>query len=184
VKIALPRLGDGHTTLRPLTIDDVPAYAEAFQDDPELGKLLGIDSDPDEASLRERINAQKLETEERTFLQLAIADPKTDAFWGEVIVHSLNDRHRRGEIGFWVVPSQRRCGVAFDAISVTLDWLFSELDLLRVEMTTTPANEVVPAIARRLNFTYEGLLRARNLERGQRVDVLWFGLLREEWARR
>ncbi len=48
-------------------------------------------------------------------------------------------------------------------------------------MTTTPENEAVPALARRLGFEQEGILRARNVERGQRVDVLWFGLLREAW---
>jgi RimJ/RimL family protein N-acetyltransferase len=36
----------------------------------------------------------------------------------------------------------------------------------------------------RLGFTREGLLRSRNLERGRRVDVVWFGILRDEWASR
>ena len=40
----------------------------------------------------------------------------------------------------------------------------------------------MPALAARLGFTHEGVLRARNVERGRRVDVVWFGLLREEWA--
>ena len=48
-------------------------------------------------------------------------------------------------------------------------------------MTTTPENPAVPALARRLGFTEEGRLRARNVERGQRVDILWFGVLQEEW---
>jgi RimJ/RimL family protein N-acetyltransferase len=59
--------------------------------------------------------------------------------------------------------------------------MFEALDLLRVEMTTTPDNPVVPALGRRLGFSQEGVLRARNFERGQRVDLVWFGLLREEW---
>jgi RimJ/RimL family protein N-acetyltransferase len=48
-------------------------------------------------------------------------------------------------------------------------------------MTTTPENPAVPALAQRLGFTQEGVLRSRNVERGQRVDLVWFGLLREEW---
>jgi RimJ/RimL family protein N-acetyltransferase len=28
------------------------------------------------------------------------------------------------------------------------------------------------------------VLRQRNVERGQRVDVVWFGVLREEWHAR
>ena len=67
------------------------------------------------------------------------------------------------------------------ALALTLDWMFDGLDLDRVEMTTTPDNEAVFALAARLGFACEGTLRARNLERGVRVDVVMFGLLRGEW---
>lgn len=183
MKISLPeRLEDGHVALRPMRAEDAAPYAAAFGDDPDLGRLLGVEEDPDEATVRGRIEAQAQRTEDAKFVQLAIADPATDEFWGEVLVHSLDDRHRRGEVGFWVVPGQRRRGVASRAVALTLSWLFGELDLLRVEMTTTPENQIVPALAQRLGFKQEGLLRARNIERGQPVDLLWFGLLREESA--
>jgi RimJ/RimL family protein N-acetyltransferase len=69
-------------------------------------------------------------------------------------------------------------------VSLTVSWVFKNLDLLRVEMTTTLENPAVPALAKRLGFTHEGTLRARNIERERRVDILWFGLLREEWSSR
>jgi RimJ/RimL family protein N-acetyltransferase len=183
VRISVPeRLEDGIVALRPMRPDDAAPYAAAFRDDPGLGRLLGVEKDPDEASIRERIEGQAERTEDTKFVQLAITDAATDAFWGEIIVHSLHDHHRRGELGLWVVPGRRRRGVGFRAVALTLSWLFGELDLLRVEMTTTPENQVVPALARRLGFKREGILRSRNIERGQRVDIVWFGLLREEWA--
>jgi ribosomal-protein-alanine N-acetyltransferase len=183
VKIVLPeRMVDGDVALRPLRVEDAAPYAAAFVDDPDLGRLLGVETDPDEASIRGRIEAQAQPAEDTKFVQLAIADAATDAFWGELIVHSLHDQHRRGEVGFWVMPGQRRRGVGSRAVVLTLSWLFGELDLQRVEMTTTPENLVAPALAERLGFTREGILRSRNIERGQRVGLLWFGLLREEWA--
>jgi RimJ/RimL family protein N-acetyltransferase len=69
-------------------------------------------------------------------------------------------------------------------VALVVSWALAELDLLRVEMTTTPDNAGVFALARRLGFTQEGVLRKRNVERGRRVDVVWFGVLREEWAAR
>jgi RimJ/RimL family protein N-acetyltransferase len=183
VVIGLPdRLEHDGVALRPMHVSDAASYAAAFRDDPQLGRLLGVETDPDEASIRERIASQPGGPGDRTFCQFAIADPGTGAFWGEVLVFALNERHRRGEVGFWVMPARRRAGVGSRAVSMAVGWMFGELDLLRVEMTTTPDNRVVPALARRLGFTREGLLRARNIERGQRVDVVWFGLLREEWA--
>jgi ribosomal-protein-serine acetyltransferase len=56
-----------------------------------------------------------------------------------------------------------------------------ELDLLRVELTTTADNAPVDAFARSLGFTREGVLRKRDVERGRRVDVVFYGVLREEW---
>ncbi len=105
----------------------------------------------------------------------------SDVFLGMVIAHSLDGRHRRGEVGIWLVRGARGRGLGRAALSLVISWLFEELDLLRVEMTTTPDNPAVPALAAHLGFTREGLLRARNIERGQRVDVAWFGLLREQW---
>ncbi|MGO9959407.1 MAG: GNAT family N-acetyltransferase [Solirubrobacteraceae bacterium] len=183
MKINLPdRLGDDLVSLRPMMPTDAAPYATAFSDDPDLGRLLGVEHDPDEQTVRERIEAETQPVDDRTFCRLAIADPDTDAFWGAVLVHSLHGHHRRGEIGFWVIPGRRRQGIGSRAVSLMLSWLFDELELLRVEMTTTPENQAVPALAQRLGFTQEGVLRARNVERGQRVDLLWFGLLREEWG--
>ncbi|HEY2769804.1 MAG TPA: GNAT family protein [Solirubrobacteraceae bacterium] len=183
MRISLPeRLEDGVVALRPMRTDDAAAYASAFLDDPALGGLLGLEKDPDEASVRERIERQSERTEEDIkFVRLAIVDAPTDVFWGEVIVHSLHDHHRRGELGFWVAPGQRRRGVGSRAVALTVSWLFEALDLSRVEMTTIPENQIVPALARRLGFRQEGILRRRNVERGRRVDIVWFGLLREEW---
>ena len=149
------------------------AYAAAFRDDPELGRLIGTEADPDEARVRQRAIA------DRRF-ELAIVD-EDDAFAGMVLLHSLDERHRHCEVGFWLVPAARGNGVATRAVRLVVSWAFEELDLLRVEMTTTPDNAGVFALAERLGFTHEGVLRKRNVERGQRVDVVWFGVLREEW---
>ena len=101
-----------------------------------------------------------------------------------MILHSFDWHSRRCEVGFWVVRAARGRGVGSGAVALAVSWAFDDLDLLRVEMTTTPENQAVPALAARLGFTQEGVLRARNIERGRRVDIVWFGLLREEWAGR
>jgi ribosomal-protein-alanine N-acetyltransferase len=184
VRLKLPdRFGDDRVTLRPLRLTDAEAYAAGFRDDPQMGRLLGLEEDPDESAARSLIEAQTAarDHEDRTFFRVAIADPVTDALWGELIVHSLSAKHRRAEVGFWLAPGVRGHGVGSHAVSVLISWMFEALDLLRVEMTTTPDNPVVPALGRRLGFSQEGVLRARNFERGQRVDLVWFGLLREEW---
>jgi len=183
MRIELPdRLADAPVALRPMRPEDAAPYAAAFRDDPDLGALLGAEDDPDEESVRERARGQRERAEQGRGAVLAIADPATDAFWGAVTLHSFDWHSRRCEVGFWVVPAVRGRGVGSGAVALALSWAFGDLDLLRVEMTTTPENPAVPGLAARLGFTREGVLRGRNIERGRRVDIVWFGLLREEWT--
>ena len=178
VQIELPeRLEGDDVLLRRLRPDDAAAYVAAFRADPELGRLLGMEEDPDEALIRKRAKRLPELAAEGRIVELAIGE----AFAGTVILHSIDEHHRRCEVGFWLVPEARRRGLGSRAVALGVAWAFETLDLLRVEMTTTPDNAAVFALARRLGFTQEGVLRKRNVERGQRVDVVWFGVLREEW---
>ena len=57
---------------------------------------------------------------------------------------------------------------------------FENWELNRIEMTTLPDNDGSLALARKLGFTREGLLRRRNFERGNYVDIVMLGVLRGE----
>ena len=173
-------LADEGVALRPLREDDVPAYAAAFRDDTELGRLIGVERDPDEAAVRERI----AERHTCSGFELAITADGSDAFRGLVAVHSIEPDHGRAEIGFWLVPQARGAGLGARAVRLVVDWLFEHAGLRRVEMTTTPDNGGAVALAQRLGFTHEGVLRQRAIERGRAVDIVWLGLLRDEWPAR
>jgi RimJ/RimL family protein N-acetyltransferase len=169
--------------LRPLRSEDAVGYADAFVQDPDIGRLLGIEEDPSEQTVLDTVAGQSQLAEEGKGVELAIADPVTRQLWGSLLVHQLSWHHRRCEIGFWLIPGQRGRGIGTSVASLALFWLFTDLDLLRVEMNTIPENSSIIALARRLGFVQEGIQRSRNLERGRRVDLVWFGLLREEWVR-
>ena len=59
---------------------DAAPYAAAFREDPDLGRLLGVEKDPDEPTVREQIEAETQRGDERTFFKLAIADPLRTRF--------------------------------------------------------------------------------------------------------
>ena len=52
--VSAPRLTDGRVTLRAPREEDVPPYAAAFLDDPQLAELNGEDETPSEEDVRER----------------------------------------------------------------------------------------------------------------------------------
>jgi RimJ/RimL family protein N-acetyltransferase len=103
MKITLPtRVIDGNVGLRPLRDEDAAAYAGAFVADPELGRMLGTEQDPDESWVRDRVKSHERRAAEGTSVPLAIVD--RDAFCGAVSVFAFDPHHRRCEVGYWGQP--------------------------------------------------------------------------------
>jgi RimJ/RimL family protein N-acetyltransferase len=70
------------------------------------------------------------------------------------------------------------------ALDLVLEWAFGELALERMELTALPENAAVPRIAEKFGYVFEGTMRKRNFERGRRVDLRLWGLLRDERTER
>jgi RimJ/RimL family protein N-acetyltransferase len=181
----LPKLIEGsRCNLRPPAERDIGHWAQAFRDDPDLGPAWGIEEDPDEAVLSARVEGAAKRAAAGGGLELAIADRESDELLGTVVLHSLDERHEHAEVGFWVLESARGRGVGTEAVGLMVDFAFSALGAHRVEMITLPALphiEPVRALARRLGFTEEGVLRQRNFERGRRHHVLMLAVLEDDW---
>ena len=185
MKIEPPRrIATGAVVLRELRADDASAYTRAFKEDRDLGRLLGMERDPSEDRVRQRCAQLPERALAGEFVELVVADPASDELQETVNLHSFAWQHRRCEVGFWLSTAARGRGLGAAAVAAMIEWAFSTLGLLRIEMTTTPDNVAVPALARRLGFTLEGVARKRNVERGRRIDVVSYGLLREEWRSR
>jgi RimJ/RimL family protein N-acetyltransferase len=168
-------LSDGVVLIRRLTPEDAPAFARGFEDDPTLGVMVGTETDP----TVEEVERQA--SESGPVPALAIADAASGEFLGGIGLYRVDQRHLRGEVGFWLTPAARGRGVASRATRLITSWAFGGLGLDRVELTTTPDNAATRALALKLGFREEGTMRQRNLERGRRVDVMMFAVLKDEW---
>jgi RimJ/RimL family protein N-acetyltransferase len=166
--------------LRRLRARDVGPFTQAFRDDPDLGRLIGAEADPTEHAVRRFLARQPGLRVRGEFLGLAVTDATRRPFLGHVMLHTIAWQHRRAEVGFWLVPAARGRGRARIAVRLLVEWAFAALELDRIELMTTVDNAAACALARSLGFREEGVLRSRNLERGRRVDVVLFALLRNE----
>jgi len=165
--------------LRRLRARDASAFAAAFREDPRLGVLIGADEDPTENGVRRFIARQPGLRARGEFLGLAVTDATKRPFLGHVMLHTLAWRHKRAEVGYWLVPAARGHGAGQIAVGLLVDWAFETLALDRIEITTTPDNAPARALAKSLGFAEEGVMVARNLERGKRVDVVLMARLRK-----
>ena len=173
--------GDGWR-LRPERVDDAGEMARAFAEDPQLAVDWGIEQLPDEALARKWLGEHAELWEKGEGRHFGIADAATDALLGGVNFHHIETGHRRAEVGFWLAPWARGRGIGSGAVRAACEWAFDHWQLVRIEMTTLPDNEAALALARKLGFTREGLLRSRNFERGNHVDIVMLAVLAGELA--
>jgi RimJ/RimL family protein N-acetyltransferase len=166
--------------LRRLRGRDAGPFAAAFRDDPGLGEKVGIEQDPTEGSARRFVASLPRLRARGEYLCLAVSDAPKGPFLGLVMLHSFAWQHRRAELGYWLLAQARGRRIGSAAAGLLADWAFTELDLDRLEITTTPDNAAALALARSLGFEREGVMRSRNVERGRRVDVVMLARLRNK----
>jgi ribosomal-protein-alanine N-acetyltransferase len=173
--------GEGFV-LRPERPGDAPAMARAFGDDPQLAVDWGIEDAPDEPTALAWTTEHAELWDKGEGRHFAVADPDCDELIGGVNFHNIRPDHRRAEVGFWLAPGVRGQGIGSGAVAAACRWAFGHYDLVRIEMTTLPDNDGSLALARKVGFQREGLLRSRNFERGAQVDIVMLGLLRDDLA--
>jgi RimJ/RimL family protein N-acetyltransferase len=89
--------------------------------------------------------------------------------------------HEWTEIGYDVVPSERRKGYAREAIQIIVDYLFLYKDIPRISVCTDARNNAAIRAAERAGFKREGIVRKGGFAKGKSVDACLLGILREEW---
>jgi len=85
------------------------------------------------------------------------------------------------EIGYFVVPKERRKGYASEAILIMVDYLFLSKDLERIQAKADPENIASCKALEKAGFKREGILRKTFFCRGKWKDDCMFSILREEW---
>ena len=153
-----PRLTDGRLVVRPFEPDDAPAVQAACDDQDVAHGIFGlptpyrlVDAEAFIADARHRLLLG-----ERA--RLAVTGATSDELLGSVSLDRFTAR-QAAEIGYWVEREARRRGVALGAARLVVAWAFGELGVERLELLTYPGNEASQAIAARLGFRRECLLR-------------------------
>ena len=88
------------------------------------------------------------------------------------------------EIGVWISSEQQGRGLVTRTVIAMLDWAVHERGIRRVEWHCVPGNEPSRALARRLGFTRDGVLRQSFEYAGHVHDIEVWSMLADEWAAR
>ena len=85
------------------------------------------------------------------------------------------------EIGYAILPKERRKGYCAEAVSIIVDYLFLSKDTMRIQATTDVRNLASQKILEKTGFKKEGRLRKTGFVRGVWADDYLWSILREEW---
>jgi RimJ/RimL family protein N-acetyltransferase len=156
-------------TIRPLTLDDAPAVqtlAGAYE--VALNTLLVPHPYPDGAAEQ----------------WISMDDPHRFAIDDGQLVGAIGLMMKGdgiAEIGYWIgVPFWGR-GYASEAAREVIRYGFEECGLHRIYAGIFRRNPASGRVLEKAGLTYEGTLRKHQKKWDEYLDVLFYGILREEW---
>jgi RimJ/RimL family protein N-acetyltransferase len=175
----LPTLTANRLRLRWLTDADVAALFAIFGD-PEITRYWGFSTLPDLSAAVELLADIHRMFHQRTLFQWGIEIIETGELAGTCTLSSLEEVHRRADLGYALGRAYWGRGYMTEALPILLRFAFDSLNLHRIMADTDPRN--LPSIRQleRLGFRREGYLREHYLLNGEAQDAIVFGLLRSE----
>jgi ribosomal-protein-serine acetyltransferase len=138
-------------------------------------------ADQDAAATAQFVAHAMGESASGTALHLVVLDGTAIA--GICGFHSFVWAHRATSLGYWLSEGAQGKGLVTEAIRELLDYAFGPLELHRVELRAAPDNARSLAVAQRLGFTREGVLRDAERVGERWVDSVVHSMLSGEWAR-
>lgn len=140
---------------------------------PQVVRHYGVRFDTMEAA-REQMEWYARLEREGTGKWWAIRSADEAVFFGAIGVNGIVPTHRKGEVGFWLLPEYWGQGIIGSVLPMVLEHAFGVLDLHRLEAQVEPENAASRRVLEKVGFRYEGTLRECELKDGRflSLDIL------------
>jgi ribosomal-protein-serine acetyltransferase len=102
---------------------------------------------------------------------------------GVIGQHYLDALNRRTEIGYWLDESHQGKGVMTRSTARLTGYSFTDQGCNRVMLHCAVGNAKSRAVAERLGFVQEGILREAEWIYDHYVDLVVYSMLQSEWAK-
>jgi RimJ/RimL family protein N-acetyltransferase len=174
-----PPLSDGFVSLRPWTLEDVPAIAAACQDDEIAHWIHQIPSPYRESDAREYVLSTQAAWTGGAGAFFAVEECASGELAGSIALHVLDRELANLEVGYWTAAPARGRGLTTRALTLISRWALGETGAERLQLRADVLNVASVRVAEKAGFKREGTLRASgfNPRAKRRVDYAVFSLL-------
>jgi RimJ/RimL family protein N-acetyltransferase len=178
-RIVLPAqpLVDGPTALRPWRDTDVAAIVTACQDR-EIARWTRVPDPYGESDARAYLLSRYDAILAGVTAPFAIVRAEDHShLLGSISLLDIAWERARGEVGYWLARTARGQGHVTRAVALICRWGFQSLALERIELLAGTGNLPSQRVAERCGFTREAVLRSYMRGKGERQDMVAFGVL-------
>ena len=157
----------------------------AYRNDPEVARYQGWEgiSEPEaHAFIQEQKTMQPGMPGQ--WFQIAIELKETRMLIGDCGLKISGPDNRQAEIGYTLSRAYQGKGIASEAVSCLLDYLFTTLELHRVIAITDCENAASVALLERLGLRREGHFIQNIWFKGKWGDEYLYAILKHEWPRK
>lgn len=155
-----PHLTGSTIELRPWIDADIPTLVRAYADhDIQRWHCRSLDDGEAAATVRQWHSSWAAETG----ASWAVTGLDGGSAIGRVALRELDLADGFAEVGYWVLPSARRRGVAADSVTTLSRWAFDAVGFHRLELQHSVGNTASCRVATATGFAPEGTLRASGL---------------------
>ncbi|BBK29728.1 ribosomal-protein-alanine N-acetyltransferase [Stella humosa] len=161
-------------TLRPFTLDDLPAYVR-IRDEASVRGWLRSPDEPAAVIAERSLRHFMDEWDQRGYGPWAVIDRRTGDLLGHHGLRRLPEFDGETEILYTLTERVRRQGIGVEAGRAALAYGFETLGLDRVMAITLHDNLASRGVMERLGLTY----RRDTVFKGH--DVVYYALDREDW---
>ena len=166
--------------LRPLKVADLDGRWREWFNDPEVTKYQAKGMYPNSFESQKKYYEHLIDS--RTDVVLAIVDRESERHIGNVGLHQIDYIHRTAVLGI-VIGEKDAWGRGIGARSwrAITSYGFKVLNLHKVCATFIEGNEKSLKCALGVGFEVEGQQRKQIFKDGNYLDLVYLGLLRENW---
>ena len=167
---------------RPLTSADLAGRWPAWFNDGDVTRFTSMGYYPNTPESQQKYYDRLVGS--TTDVVLAIVDSATHKHVGNVGLHQIDPVHRTAYLGI-VLGEKAAWGRGIGARSwrAITDYGFTVLNLHKICAKIADGNEASLKCALKAGYTVEGRQRAQMYKNGEYRDLVYVGLLRDDWTK-